>query len=464
MRATAHWMTLAALAASACGTGPEATAPMAQPASATSSVVTVQNSSGVAQTLNASGGPVVDLANPFFQSLGTNGRSCATCHDASDNMTVTPRRIQARFAATGGTDPIFRTVDGSNSPLADVSTVSARQAAYSMLLDKGLIRVGMGVPAGAEFELVDVQDPYGFASAGQLSLFRRPLPATNLRFLSTVMWDGRETFKDPSDATGFAPLAADLVDQANSATLGHAQAVAPLTDEQRRAIVDFEMQLFTAQVEDASAGKLDVGGATGGPRFLSGQPFTFGMNDPLDGGPFDPVVMTEFAAWDGSGKAARASVARGEAIFNQRPLTLTDVSGLNDDLGMASIAATCTTCHDTPHAGDHSVPAPLRIGVDLPNPVGGLDTSGLPVYTLRNRATGEVKVTTDPGRALVTGRWKDVGRFKGPILRGLAGRAPYFHNGSARDLAAVVNFYDARFGMALSDQDKADLVAFLGAL
>lgn len=464
MRAVARWTSLAALAAAACGTDPTTADPVAQGASATSSVVTVQNASGAAQTLNASGGPVVDLANPFFQSLGTNGRSCATCHDVRDNMTVTPARIQARFAATGGTDPIFRTVDGSNSPLADVSTVSARQAAYGMLLAKGLIRVGMGVPAGAEFELADVQDPYGFASAAQLSLFRRPLPATNLRFLSTVMWDGRETFKDPSLATGFAPLATDLADQANGATLGHAQASAPLTAEQRQAIVAFEMQLFTAQVGDASAGKLDAGGASGGPHSLSLQPFTFGMNDPLDGGPFDPVVMTEFAAWDGSGNAARASVARGQAIFNQRPLSITGVSGLNDDLGVASIPGTCTTCHDAPHAGDHSVPAPLRIGVDLANPVGGLDASGLPVYTLRNIATGELKVTTDPGRALVTGKWKDVGRFKGPILRGLAGRAPYFHNGSARDLAAVVSFYDARFGMALSDQDQADLVAFLGAL
>ena len=34
-------------------------------------------------------------------------------------------------------------------------------------------------------------DPYGHASATQLSLFRRPLPTTNLRFLSTINWDGR---------------------------------------------------------------------------------------------------------------------------------------------------------------------------------------------------------------------------------------------------------------------------------
>jgi cytochrome c peroxidase len=88
----------------------------------------------------------------------------------------------------------------------------------------------------------------------------------------------------------------------------------------------------------------------------------------------------------------------------------------------------------------------------------------MPVYTLRNKATGELEVTTDPGRALVTGRWKDVGRFKGPVLRGLAGRAPYFHNGSAKDLETVVAFYDARFSLGLTGQEQADLVAFLRSL
>jgi hypothetical protein len=278
------------------------------------------------------------------------------------------------------------------------------------------------------------------------------------------MWDGRETFKDATRTTGFAPLAFDLADQSNAATMLHAQAAAPLTDAQRQAIVDFETQLFTAQVEDDRAGSLGAGGAMGGPRALSGQQFIFGMNDPLDGGPFDPVAMTEFASWSGSPEAARASVARGEALFDTLAIPITNVSGLNDDLGQPVIQGTCTTCHDTPHAGDHSVPAPLRIGVDDPAPVGGLDASGLPTYTLRNKTTGEIKTTTDPGRALVTGKWKDVGRFKGPVLRGLAGRAPYFHNGSARDLQTVVSFYDTRFSLGLTDQQKADLVAFLRTL
>jgi cytochrome c peroxidase len=110
------------------------------------------------------------------------------------------------------------------------------------------------------------------------------------------------------------------------------------------------------------------------------------------------------------------------------------------------------------------VPAPLRIGTAEVNPVGGLDVSGLPVYTLRNLATGETVRVTDPGRALITGKWKDIARFKGPTLRGLASRAPYFHNGSARTIADVVNFYDERFALQLTDQQKSDLEAFLAAL
>ncbi|MGH8315681.1 MAG: hypothetical protein ACRETU_11095, partial [Steroidobacterales bacterium] len=191
------------------------------------------NPTGFAATFSPTG--TVDLTGPFFQNLGTNGRSCSTCHQPSDGWTMTPEHIQQRFDATDGTDPVFRPVDGANAPELDVSTVEARRSAYSMLLSKGLIRVGIGIPAGAEFELVAADDPYGHANAQDLSLFRRPLPATNLELLSTVMWDGRETLKDPASpdcvigtSNCFAALHFNLGDQANNATLGHAQGASPL--------------------------------------------------------------------------------------------------------------------------------------------------------------------------------------------------------------------------------------------
>jgi hypothetical protein len=107
------------------------------------------------------------------------------------------------------------------------------------------------------------------------------------------------------------------------------------------------------------------------------------------------------------------------------------------------------------------VPAPLNIGIADPPRADGVHTrfgppvGDLPVYTLRRKTTGEVKIVTDPGRALITGRWKDVGRFKGPILPGLAGRGPSFRNGSAATPLDVVNLYDRRF-IGLSEQDESD--------
>ena len=450
----------------------------AQPAFATPGRVFSFNSSGVAETLSATG--AIDTSGPFFQSLGSNGRSCESCHLQDQGWSITPSGVQKIFARGAGTDPIFRLVDGANSPLADVSTEQARRAAYSLLLSKGLIRVGLGMPAGAEFELIAVDDPYGFASAAELSLFRRPLPTTNLGFLSTVMWDGRETFKDANSsnciantATCFASVHFDLLHQSNAATEGHAQAHTALSDAQREAIVAFATSLTTAQIFDFKAGLLTAKGAQGGPDALAAQPVYFGINDTLVGdyrthAPFTPTVMTLYDAWarardlspSREQALARQAVTRGQALFNSKAINIRNVAGLNDDLGLPIIVGTCTTCHNTPNAGNHSIPMPLAIGIaDAER-----RTPDLPLYTLRHKTSGATVQVSDPGRALITGKWRDIGRFKGPVLRALAARAPYFHNGMAADLDAVVEFYDTRFAIGLNEREKADLVAFLKAL
>jgi cytochrome c peroxidase len=136
---------------------------------------------------------------------------------------------------------------------------------------------------------------------------------------------------------------------------------------------------------------------------------------------------------------------------------------------MGTIPGFCGICHDTPNVGNHSVKAPLNIGIANAgaNAPPALDISGLPVFTLKCTAgplAGQTFVVTDPGRALITGRCSDIGKVKGPILRGLAARAPYFHNGSAATLMDVVNFYDQRFGIGFTDQQKQALVNFLNAL
>jgi hypothetical protein len=413
--------------------------------------------SGVVHTISTNGAFALD--NPFFQSLGNNGRACATCHQSADGWSITPEHVRARFNATKGEDPLFRPNDGATCPSDDVSTVGARRQAYRMLLSKGLIRVGIGIPANAEFTLIGVDDPYNCATSAELSLYRRPLPSTNLRFLTAVMWDGRESAPGKS-------LAENLRQQALDATMGHAQASVAPTDQELDAIVALESGLFTAQINDHGTGRLDQHGAAGGPLAVSRQPFFPGINDPLGqnptGAPFEPRAFSLFNAWMASDWRAEANraIARGQEIFNTRPMTITGVRGLNDALGAAEVPGTCSTCHDTPNVGNHSVALALDIGVSAAS----RRTPDMPLYTLRCTTTGEVVTTTDPGRALVTGKCADIGKTKGPILRGLAARAPYFHNGSAETLLDAVNFYDERFNLGLTPREKADLVAFLRAL
>jgi cytochrome c peroxidase len=422
---------------------------------------------GQVRTFKTNG--ALDVDNPFFKDLGTNGRSCFTCHRPAQGWTITPESVQSRFVESRGLDPIFRTNDGSNCEGADVSTVATRRAAFSQLLTRGLIRVGIDVPAGAEFVIDSIDDPYNCgAPLTAASMYRRPLPSTNLRFLSAVMWDGRES--SPTTT-----ILQDLAKQADDATQGHAQASLHLTPEEAQAIVALETGLFTAQVRDDRAGSLHTDGATGGPVALSQQPFFIGINDPVGlnptGAPFDSNAFTLFSAWAHADEQdevsrTRRAIARGQQIFNTTPIVISGVAGLNNQTFSNGVTVpepftgTCTTCHDAPNAGDHSVKAPLNIGLTDAS----RRTADMPLYTLRRISTGETVETTDPGRAMITGKWADVGKFKGPILRALAARAPYFHNGSAATLDEAVAFYETRFNLHLSVQDKADLVAFLRAL
>jgi cytochrome c peroxidase len=415
--------------------------------------------------------------------LGTNGRHCETCHGNQQGWTSTPSSFQDRFdngvyyltelcpkrvatnqAATRNDElePIFRTRDGTNTPLADVSTPAARQSSYSMLLTKAVIRIGLPVPTWeADFELIAVEDPYGFASASELSLFRRSPLMANLRFNTTVMWDGRETLPCQS-------LTASLKEQAKNAITGHAQGALP-SDEAVAAIVRGELGIYTTQFLDNQAGPLNQDGAHGGPTFLAQVPFYWGINafDKIDprGRPYTTEVFTLYQAWralsgDSARDAARRQIAQGEDIFNTRQFTVSDVSGFNDDLGRAQIAATCGACHNTPNAGTNSEGRLMDIGVSDE----AQRTPDLPLYTFRQKGTGATKRTSDPGQALITKKWAHMNRFKVPILRSLAVRPPYMHNGSAPTLDAVVDYHDQRFGIHLTPDEKAALVTFLSAL
>jgi len=464
------------------------------------------NLAGASQTYSTAGGGI-DQTSLFFQSLGSNGRSCGSCHQPGDGMSVSALDVELRFIETAGTDPIFRTVDGSNCDHnIDVSTLQGRYSAYSLLRTRGLIRIALAVPAGANYVVTAVSNPYACSESNVISQYRRPLPATNLRFLSTVMFDGRES----SPLTGTtkivnanypASLESDLAHQSLDATVGHAQGdgTRPTAAEQQE-IVNFEMALFTAQSYSFLAGPLNSSGGNGGPIPLATLPFFLSVNSSvhalLPNGPEQPGglatpgdnqftsnIFNLFNAWSAlPSYDFRASVARGQAIFNSRPILITGVAGINDDVsegglvsgGIPSLTGTCGTCHDTPNIGDHSFPTPLNIGTGDPGPsnalvnLGGLDISYLPRITVCQVVNGQTaqncKTTSDLGQALIDGNFDHVGKIKGPILRGLSARAPFFHNGSAQSLLDVVHFYENRFGLVLSRQDELDLVNFLSVL
>jgi cytochrome c peroxidase len=461
--------------------------------------------SGLVSTYNAAG--PIDQKNPFFQKLGTNGRTCSSCHLASDAFGLGVSSVQAIFQKSAGQDPLFASVDGANCPNA----TPGNPADHSLLLKSGLIRVGITLPEIMQFAISAAHDPYGCAivpdpATGRpvVSVYRRPLPTTNLGFLSTIMFDGRETIQPLNNAQTFrANLIIDLMHQSMDATLGHAQAAVAPTQDQQTAIVNFELGLNSAQVYDNSAGLLSNNGAQGGPYNLSQQAYHPGTNDSLgkdpNGQPFNPAAtFTLFQSWASLSASSpsfhtvddvvRKRIAAGEVLFNTRPLTISSVRGLNDNsaLGTTPVApftGNCTTCHDTPNVGNHSFPLPLDIGTGH-NPayesdpliaagVSQLDFPDLPVYRIdgcpdpfaTTPTTAPYTIyTTDPGKALLTGLCSDVNRIKGPILRGLAARAPYFHNGAAQNLDQLLNFYNQRFQMNLTDEEKADLIAFLNSL
>src|ERR1700742_1302747 len=89
---------------------------------------------GFVSTYNTNG-PIREN-NAFFQSLGTNGRTCATCHILGNAFGLSTTDIQFRYLGTRGRDPLFASVDGANCP----NGVPGNPADHSLLLQNGLIR------------------------------------------------------------------------------------------------------------------------------------------------------------------------------------------------------------------------------------------------------------------------------------------------------------------------------------
>src|SRR5712692_12091897 len=153
--------------------------------------------SGKLRLLNQSG-DVQTKGHAFFTPLGSNGRSCVTCHQPTSAMSLSLDLIRLRWADTNGKDPLFAAVDGSNCP----DLPQDKEESHSLLLERGLFRIALpwppfpatGEPIKPEFKIEVVRDPTGCnKNPNWISVYRRPRVAANLKYIATYMADGRET-------------------------------------------------------------------------------------------------------------------------------------------------------------------------------------------------------------------------------------------------------------------------------
>ena len=419
-------------------------------------------------------GMVRTQGHPFFESLGENGRACVTCHQPSNAMSVATAAIQERWRATAGQDAIFEAIDGANCP--DLPQMS--QSSHSLLLGRGLFRIALpwpprdadGAPMRPEFRIEVVRDPtgcnvspvYGLHSAKPaVSVFRRPRVAANLKYVvssagSALMADGR------------APT---LEYQATDAALTHEQATRP-SPEQLQRIIQFESQVYTAQISDIRGGLL---GEKSGPSALGLEHVASGAAGVLNGAapPAGSALSQDFGIWRkppgatdvGLQREFRASVARGSEVFFARTFLIRGTYPLNPaGAGGRPVSATCATCHTEGMTRWMDIGTANRrlaeADPDLPLFKITCDVSPAAAHPF----LGRVIYTSDPGRALITGKCADVGSIVMQQFRGLAARAPYFANGSAATLRDLVDFYDQRFEARFTKQEKQDLVNFLKVL
>ncbi len=304
------------------------------------------NAKGLSATFSTPG--FVDLTGDYFQSQGSNGRSCATCHIPQNAWSITPETIRLLFVQTGGMHPIFNLLDADN-PDQDLSTVEARRAAYSMMLTRGVFRRGGAPRVDREWDVVAVDDPHDFANATRIVQWRRVMPTINFHLGSvTVAWDGGNTVGDDQFA--------NLTNQATRNVTG-AQQGQPASAEVINDIVNFETSLSTAQLVSFSAGLLSAGGAHGGPEELSRMTRTSGRFDLFD-------------AWMNSPVESRARIARGQELFN------------NPNPGNGR---SCNGCHSSKNNGTNF----NDLLFDTQTASAEARTPDLPLYTMRNRGTGE---------------------------------------------------------------------------
>ena len=331
-----------------------------------------------------------------------------------------------------------------------------------------------------------------------ISVFRRPRTAANLKFATSYGFpfdpkDGLPLVLDRESGqpTSGNLLADDrersLLGQARDALRTHADVTGAFDTMQLQRIIAFEAQVYTAVSYHQRAGSTDSAGAQGGPDALSKAPA--GKLQSTKSNP----IWGEFTAWAavaptagaaGTPPAAdttdtdagidpqrefRESIARGATIFAGKQFLVSDTTGITDTGFGNPVRNSCAFCHNMLHAGMDVAPGQVDLGTtNLPhaNPLPELPLFRLSCHrgARAHPHLGRVVYTHDPGYALTTGKCIDIGKITAQSLRGIAARAPYFVNGSAQTLKDVIDFYDKRYEIKLSDQEKRDLEHLLELL
>lgn len=451
-----------------------------------------ENSSGVLRTV-LDGGPMDTEGHPFFEPIGPSGRACVTCHQPADGMGLSAQTARDRWEATNGKDPLFAAYDGSNCPLLP----QGEKASHSLLLERGLIRIQRswpvkewnGRPVEPDFSIDVVRDPNGCNSgpeygpeAGNISVYRRPRPVANMKYLLAVgfPFDPKQGLALPLDPDTGEPMSGNLMadnrvgtlqSQMEDAATTHLAFLQRLDEQDRKRIRDFEMRVFTAQ-QAGPGGAADAAGAKGGPAVL---------RDSAPGalGSIGTPVWSEFEAWEDMSPeelagltkeevAFRQSVARGARVFRDKMFLITDSAGINSPIGFGNpVRNSCVFCHNMTRMGNDVAPGQVDLGTTTLPFADPWDD--LPLFRITCRKEphpyyGKEFYTYDPGFALTTGRCADVGKITLQSMRGLSGRAPYFSNGLAKDLRGVVDYYERRYNIGYTEQEKQDLVNLMSML
>ena len=449
--------------------------------------------------------------HPFFEALGPNGRACVTCHQPGDGMSVSVASIVKRWADTKGKDPIFAAFDGADCPNLAV----ADPKSHTLLLERGLFRIPLPWPPvdaqgkriTPEFTLEVVRDPtrcntdpvYGVTGERhEVSVYRRPRPAANLRYVTSSRFGvtpfiGKTGALAAVDPETHKPVNMNMMadareptlkTQAQSAAHGHLELGRDLSPQQVDAIRDFELQLYAAQAFSNGAGALNE---PGGPSGLGPQAMANGADGVL-GNNTTRFVFPMEDKWahlpEGRDAAERArnefreSVQRGHDVFFFRTFWISDAMHINT-VGLGNpIKRTCSTCHGMHMTAMDTANGWMDLGttnhpwaLEPPESPWAKKLPELPLFKITCRADlpphpflGRTIYTQDPGRALISGKCEDVGAIVIQQFRGLAARAPYFSNGSAGTLREIVDFYDRRFNIRYTEQEKVDLVNFLSVL